>query len=326
MTRLCVYGAGAIGGYLAGSLAAAGVAEVSVVARGAHLAAIRARGLRVETPDGAFVAPVVASDSPADLGEQDIVIVTVKAPALPQVAAGIGPLLGAETFVAFPMNGIPWWYYHATGRADEGRQIPALDPDGALWRAVGPGRAIGAIVWPACSVVAPGVVRLVSGAAAGTVFGEPDGSASARLDRLVALFAAAKLGVSTSADIRALIWRKLAVNLCTGPLCALAQATIAQAMGEAGAPLEGAVRQLLAEAGALAAAMGYPLEIDADKLLVANRRIAHRPSILQDLEAGRPMEINALYTVPLEMAARAGVPMPLLSLLSALVRLRAQAG
>lgn len=322
--RVCVYGAGAIGGYLAGSLAEAAAAEVSVVARGPHLAAIRAGGLRVETPERRFLARVAASDDPADLGPQDLVIVTVKAPALAQVAAGIAPLLHADTTVAFPMNGIPWWYYHAIGGAQEGRQIAALDPGGALWAAVGPARAVGAIVWPACSVPEPGLVRLISGAAAGTVFGEPDRSASSRLDAIAALFAAAGLGVSTSTDIRALIWRKLAANLCTGPLCVLGGATIAEAMGaDDAAPLAGAARALLAEACALAAAMGYPLDLDPARVLATNRRIAHRPSILQDLEAGRPMEIDALYTVPLQMAEECGVAMPMLRLLASLVRLRA---
>ncbi|MDE2514388.1 MAG: 2-dehydropantoate 2-reductase [Rhodospirillales bacterium] len=326
--RVCVYGAGAIGGYLAASLAEAGAAEVSVVARGAHLAAIRANGLTVETPERRFTAPLAASDNPADLGTQDLVIVTVKAPALGQVAAGIGPLLQEGTTVAFPMNGIPWWYYHGIGGADEGRQIALLDPGGALWRAVGPARAVGAIVWPACSVPAPGVVRLLSGAAAGTVFGEPDGSASPRLDAIASLFAAAGLGVSTSADIRALIWRKLAVNLCTGPLCVLGRADIAAAMGSedgADAPLADAARGLLGEACALAAAMGYPLDLDPARILSGNRRVAHRPSILQDLEAGRPMEVEALYGVPLQMAAEQGVAMPLLALLSSLVRLAGRA-
>src|SRR5580700_2402357 len=170
--RICVFGAGSVGGYLAAYLARGG-AEVSVVARGAHLAAIRANGLTVETPDEALTVRIAASDNPFELGRHDLVLVTVKAPALPEVAATIAPLLGSQTAVAFVMNGIPWWYFHAHGGPLDGRQLGLLDPNGALWRTVGPERAIGAVFWPACSVPAPGVIRLLTGAGSGTVFGEP---------------------------------------------------------------------------------------------------------------------------------------------------------
>src|SRR5262249_2097223 len=143
---------------------------------------IQADGLTVETPDNTINERLPASDDPADLGRQDAVIVTVKAPALPDVAATIAPLLKAGTSVAFVMNGIPWWYFHAHGGPLEGRRLPRLDPGGALWRAVTPERAIGGVFWPACSVPAPGVVRLLTGAGRGTVFGEPDGSVAPRLE------------------------------------------------------------------------------------------------------------------------------------------------
>jgi 2-dehydropantoate 2-reductase len=210
--RICIFGAGAVGGYLAGFLAKGG-ADVSVVARGAHLAAIRAHGLTVEMPDGAINMKLAASDDPADLGPQDAVIVTVKAPALPAVAATIGPLLGRATPVAFTMNGIPWWYFHAHGGPFDGRRLPRLDPGDALWRAVEPERAIGGVFWPACSTPAPGTVRLLSGAGRGTVFGEPNGAISPRIESLAAAFRAADLPVTIAGNIRALIWQKLAFNL-----------------------------------------------------------------------------------------------------------------
>jgi len=193
--RICVYGAGSVGGYLAGFLARSD-AEVSVVARGAHLEAIRANGLTVETPDQTMVSKVAASDNPEELGPQDAVIVTVKAPSLPSVAASIAPLLGPDTPVAFVMNGIPWWYFHAHGGNFDGRQLPLLDPNGALHRIVGPQRAIGGIFWPACSVPAPGVVRLLTGAGRGTVFGEPDGRTTPRIVALADAFRAASLPVA----------------------------------------------------------------------------------------------------------------------------------
>jgi 2-dehydropantoate 2-reductase len=323
--RLCVYGAGAVGGYLAGFLARGG-AEVSVVARGAHLAAIRAEGLRVETPDEALTVRVAASDDPADLGPQDAVLVTVKAPGLADVAARIAPLLRPDTAVAFVMNGIPWWYFHGLdvhpGGARDGKTIPLLDPADALARTVGPHRAIGGVFWPACSVPRPGVVRLLTGAGRGTSFGEPDGSISPRLQALAEAFRAADLPVTLSDRIRALIWHKLVFNLSAGPLCVLTEAAVKDTHTEPA--LVAASRALLAEAMALAAAMGFPVELDIDQVVATNTKLAHRPSILQDLEAGRRMEIDALYSVPLQMAQAVGVEMPTLEMLAALIRVKAR--
>jgi 2-dehydropantoate 2-reductase len=319
--RICIFGAGSVGGYLAGVLANGG-ANVSVVARGAHLAAIRANGLTLETADGAINVKLPASDDPADLGPQDAVIVAVKAPSLPAVATTIGPLLGPRTAVAFVMNGIPWWYFHAHGGPLDGHRLPRLDPGDALWRAVGPERAVGGIFWPACSVPAPGVIRLLGGPGRGTVFGEPDGTTTPRIRSLATAFRAAGLPVTIAGNIRALIWQKLAFNLSAGPMTVLTQSPV-RATHEESALIE-CSRRLLAEAEAIARAMGHPLEIDADHVVTANTRLAHRPSILQDLETGRPMEIDALYTVPLDMARMIGVPTPTLDLLAALIMVKAR--
>ncbi|MSP03081.1 MAG: 2-dehydropantoate 2-reductase [Acetobacteraceae bacterium] len=320
--RICIFGAGAVGGYLAGYLSRGG-ARVSVVARGAHLAAIQANGLTVETPDESMTVRISASDKPADLGPQDLVLVTVKAPALPEVAATIAPLLGPDTPVAFVMNGIPWWYFHAHGGTLEGRRLPALDPDGALWRTVGPDRTIGGVFWPACSVPAPGTIRLLAGAGSGTVFGEPAGTITPRLRAIEAAFQAGGLPVTLTPNLRALIWRKLAFNLSAGPLCVLTETAVMDTQTEAA--LTAASGQLLTEAIALAAAMGIALEMDIPAIAETNRSLAHKPSILQDLSAGRPMEIDALYGVPLEMARMTGVPTPLLDVLVALIKVKARA-
>ena len=320
--RVCVFGAGSVGGYLAGFLSRGG-AEVSVVARGPHLQAIRAHGLTVETPDETVTARVAASDKPADLGRQDVVLVTVKAPALPEVAASIVPLLGPDTAVAFVMNGMPWWYFHAHGGEREGQRIPALDPNGALWRTVGPKRAIGGVFWPACSVPAPGVVRLLTGAGAGTVFGEPSNAITPRLQALAETFRAAGLPVTLTQDIRALIWRKLAFNLSAGPLCVLTETPVMDTQTEAA--LTGCSAAMLTEIVAAAAAMGIALEMDIPAIIETNKALAHRPSVLQDLTAGRPMEIEALYGVPLEMARMSGVPTPMLDLLAGLIKVKARA-
>jgi 2-dehydropantoate 2-reductase len=320
--RICVFGAGSVGGYLAGYLSRGG-ANVSAVARGAHLAAIRANGLTVETPNDSLTVRIAASDNAADLGPQDIVLVTVKAPALPEVAATIAPLLGSDTSVAFIMNGIPWWYFHAHGGPLDGRQLLSLDPNGALWRAVNPDRAIGAIFWPACSVPSPGVVRLLTGAEGGTVFGEPSNATTPRLQALAAAFRAAGLGVRLSNDIRALIWRKLAFNLSAGPMCVLTETPVMDTHTEAA--LIDCSRRLLSEAIAVAAAMGITLDLNIPAIAEMNKSLAHHPSILQDQTAGRPMEIEALYGVPLQIARMTGVPTPTLDILAALIKVKARA-
>ena len=316
--RICVFGAGSVGGYLAASLAQGGT-DVSVVARGAHLAAIRSNGLTVETPDGTINARLPASDNAADLGQQDAVIVTVKSPALPAVAASVTPLLGPDTSVAFVMNGIPWWYFYP----HEDRRLPRLDPDNVLWNTIGPQRAIGGVFWPACSVPAPGVIRLLSGAGRGTTFGEPDGSISPRIDRLAAAFRASDLPVTIAPNIRELIWQKLAFNLSAGPMCVLTQSAVRATHEEAA--LIDCSRRMVTEAEAIAAAMGFRLDMDMDRVVATNTQLAHRPSILQDLEAGRPMEIDALYSVPLDMARLHGVATPTLDLLVARIKVKARA-
>jgi 2-dehydropantoate 2-reductase len=320
--RICIFGAGSVGGYLAGFLAQSG-ANVSVVARGAHLAAIRADGLRVETPDAVITVRLPASDNPSDLGPQDAVIVAVKAPALPDVAARIAPLLRDDTSVAFVMNGIPWWYFHRHGGVREGQQLPRLDPGGALWRAVGPQRAIGGIFWPACSTPAPGVVRLLTGAGRGTVFGEPDGTTTPRIAALADAFRASHLPVTIASDIRTLIWQKLVFNLSAGPMCVLTETPVFATHTEPS--LVACSTRMVAEAQAVARAMGITLDLDMAQIIATNTHLQHRPSILQDLQAGRPMEIDALYSVPLDMARMAGLETPTLDLLVSLIKVKARA-
>jgi 2-dehydropantoate 2-reductase len=319
--RICVYGAGAIGGYLAGCLAKGGN-DVSVVARGAHLRAIQSDGLTVMSGDDRFTVRLPASDDPAALGEQDAVIVTVKVPSLPSVAAGIGPLLGPTTPVAFLTNGIPWWYFLGHGGALDGRRLPLLDPGDALFNAVGAARVIGGVSWPASSVPSPGVVHLLSGATRGTTIGTPDGSETAGIVALADAFRAASLPVNITPRIRDVIWEKLAFNLSAGPMCVLTAAPVRATHEEAA--LVAASRRVMAEAAALITAMGCTAAIDEERIVAINSSLGHRPSILQDLTAGRPMEIDALYSVPLEFSRIAGVAMPTLELLVALIKVRAR--
>ncbi len=318
--KVCVFGGGAIGSHFAARLVQGG-AEVSVVARGAQLAAIRADGIRLEAADGAFQARVTASDRPAELGPQDAVLVAVKAPSLPSVAAAIGPLLGQGTPVAFLMNGIPWWYFHAHGGALDGRRLPLVDPDGALWRAIGPERAIGGVVYSACTVLRPGVVH-VENSRSRLILGEPDGALSARAEALAAHLRGPGVAVEVSGRIRDEIWSKLLLNLTSIPFSVLTLAP-PRALYTEPAVTEAAER-IIDEAVAVAEALGCRPRHDAVALVGQYLKMAHKPSMLQDLELGRSMEIDALLEAPLALARLVDRPTPLLDLLVALVKVRAR--
>lgn len=318
--KVCVFGAGAVGGHVAGRLAKGG-AEVSVVARGPYLEAIRADGLTVQAADGEIRASVAASDDPHRLGQQDWVIVTVKAPALPSVAAGIGPLLGPDTPVVFLMNGIPWWYFHGDGGAFDGRRLPLIDPDGAVWNAIGPERAVGGVAYSACTVLRPGVVA-VENRRSRLILGEPDAARPDRLAPLAAVLSAGGIGIEVTPRIRDAIWSKLILNMTSGPLAILAQAAPRQVFAEPA--LEAVGRRIAAEVVGVAEAMGcHPIH-DANAQVASYLQMDHKPSLLQDLELGRPMEIDGMFAAPLELARMGGAPTPTLDLLVALVKVRAR--
>jgi 2-dehydropantoate 2-reductase len=310
--KVCVYGAGAIGGHLAARLAQGG-AEVSVVARGAALAAIRAGGLRVTTPVDRLALRVAASDDPAELGEQDAVVVTVKTPSLPSVAAGIAPLLRPDTPVVFVLNGIPWWY------SDE---LPELDPDGALHRAVGISRSLGGVIYSACTVTAPGEIH-VEHARNRIVLGEIDGAISPRVEALAAVLRAGGIGAEVTADIRKAVWAKLLVNLGSAPVAVITGLAVRDNIAEPA--IEAAVREIYREAGTIAQFLGSPVAFDVETAIANARGLAHKPSILQDLERGSAMETLTMFEAPLRLARLAGVATPTLDLIVALARLRVKA-
>jgi len=317
--KICIFGAGAIGGFIAGYMARGGL-DVSVVARGAHLRAIRENGLTVEAPDERFTVRVHASDDPAELGAQDGVLVTVKAPALPAVAGVIGPLLGPDTPVAFLTNGVPWWYFHGHGGPMDGHRLPLLDPGDVIWNAIGPRRTVGGIAWPASSVPEPGVIRVLSPKTRGTVLGAPDGQTTPGISALERAFVASGLPVTVETQIRDRIWEKIAFNLSAGPMCVLTETPVRATHEEAA--LIAASRAVLGEAAALIAALGRSTVVDVERTVGINMTLGHRPSILQDLLARRPMEVDALYNVPLQLAALTGTKMPTLELLAALIRVK----
>lgn len=319
--RICVFGAGAIGGHVAARLAKGG-ADVSVVARGAHLAAMAERGITVRAADGTFTVPVRASSDPAALGRQDAVIVTLKAPALPVLPQAIGPLLGPDTPVAFVMNGVPWWYFLRHDGPLAGTRLPRLDPDGAIERVIGVERTIGGTVYSACTVVEPGVIESTNQRSR-VVLGELDGSDTPRIRAIAAALEGGGMGGVVSPDIRSEVWLKWMGNIANGPLAILTRSSLKDTYAEPA--LRDAARALMREGKAIAHALGAPIEVDEDARMKATGASPHKPSILQDLELGRPMEIDALFTVPMELGHKLGVKTPTLDLLSALGRQAARA-
>ena len=318
--KVCVYGAGAIGGHLLGRLAAKGDAEVSVVARGDTLAALRAKGIRVETPRGEIAGRVRASDDPASLGKQDAVVVAVKAPALPAVAQGLPALIGPETSVAFVMNGIPWWYLHAHGGALEGKRLAHLDPGDALLNTVGVERTIGGVIYGGCDAIAPGVTR-VEAPQTRLILGHPDDRTSPGIEALAAALGADDFIVEASKNIRRDVWAKLQVNITSGLFACLTDQSIRAAYEEKLS--QAAVRALVDETVALAAAMGCETGFNLDRLSRQAGGQQRKTSIALDLELHRAIEFDAQFGAPLELARLLNVPTPIFDLLAGLLKLRA---
>jgi 2-dehydropantoate 2-reductase len=308
--RICVFGAGAIGGNFAARLAAAGN-EVSVVVRGAHLEAIRANGLTLLTGDRKIVAPVKASDRPADLGPQDVVLSTMKASGQAALAATVTPLLDPDTPVVFVQNGIPWWYGHGLAPSrPPAPDLSRLDAGGALARAVGLGRTIGAVVTSSNHVIEPGVVRNISPDRNILWVGEIDDRQSERITALRGTLKAAGIASPETRDLRYDVWHKLMANLTGSTLCLiLAQPTTIQKTPM----INRLARRAHAEALAVAAAHGVELDDDPEVRYGPKRVYPdHRPSILQDYELGRPMEIEAIVRAPVAFARSAGIDTPTL--------------
>lgn len=316
--KLCIFGAGAVGSILAVKLARAGE-EVSAIARGERLAAIRAKGLTLIEADGTRLeARPRTSDAPAELGPQDLVFVTVKAPSLPELARRIGPLLAPATPVVFAMNGIPWWYFHKSGGPFDGTELPLLDPGGRLWRAVGPERAIGCVVNAPAFVPEPGVVA-ARNPVCEFVLGEPDGSRSERVLAIAAMLEKAGLAAPVSTEIRRDVWNKLFGNMVMGPISALTRATAGEMAADKA--LMAVARRAMEEGERVANALGLKFAIDFEKrIAVGGGHPDHKQSTLQDLERGRPMEIDALLTVVVDLGRKLEVETPTLDSILALIR------
>jgi 2-dehydropantoate 2-reductase len=319
--KVCIYGAGAIGGFIGTRLGAQGHA-LSAVARGATLAALNAHGLRLRMSDGEIAAPVAAAADPAALGPQDLVVVAVKAPALPEVAARIGPLLQPDTMVLVAMNGVPWWFFSGMPGPFAGVRLATLDPDGALAAAIPVRHVVGCVVHASCTAPEPGVVRHVMGQ--GLIVGEPAGGISARVSGLAQALSAAGFDTRVSERIQQDIWYKLWGNMTMNPVSAFTGATVDRILDDALA--SGFCQAVMREAKMVGAAIGCPIEQSVEDRNAITRKLgAFKTSMLQDVEAGKPLEIDALLTVVREIAGRAEVPTPNLDALLGLTRVFARA-
>ncbi len=318
--RICVYGAGAVGGYLGAKLGAAG-AEVTLIARGPNLAAIAAQGLRLIEAGGEVVARPRCLGEGAALGPQDYVITTWKAHSGPAAAAAMAPLLGPKSAVVPALNGIPWWYFHGLEGPWRDHRLESVDPAARQWREIGPGRAIGCVVHGAFESVAPGVVR--SGSGARLELGEPDGRSSPRLERLCQALKAAGIEIEAQSDIRQRLWSKLWGNLAFNPLSVLTQATLEDIAGDQG--VRAVARAMMVEGQRVAAKLGVDFAIDVDeRIRLAAAVGAHKTSMLQDLEQGRRLEIDALSGAVAELGRLTGVATPTIDMVYALVVRRAR--
>ena len=315
--RVVIAGAGAIGGYIGARLARSG-ADVVLHARGLHLRAMEARGLRVISPDGDVeVRPTVAGDL-AEIGRADVVFLGVKAHSLTALAPSLGSLLGPETIVVSMQNGIPWWYFQGHGGELEGLRLERVDPDGVIAAAIEPRRVVGSIAYFATDLVEPGVIRHTEGNRIS--FGEPDGTKSERTRRIAETLIAAGFRCPVTPRFRHEIWVKLLGNVAFNPISALTGATLEEIVRHP--DVSRLVREVMGETEAVAARLGIEMPISIDQRMAGAGKVgAHKTSMLQDLEAGRPMEIEAVVGAVVELGDRLGVSMPATRAMYACVKL-----
>jgi 2-dehydropantoate 2-reductase len=315
--KITIFGAGAIGGYLAARLAVAGRTDLSIVARGAHLEAIKAQGLRLIEDGEETSVPVRAAAKAEELGVQDTIVLALKAHSITPALDQIAPLLGPDTSVVTMQNGVPWWYFHRIGGPLEGTRLNAVDPGGAIWQRIGPERVVGSVVYPAVEVDAPGLIRHVEGKRFS--LGEPSGERSERVTRLAEEMVKAGLQAPVREDIRSEIWVKLWGNLYFNPISALTGSTLAGIVADEGT--RQLARTMMLEAQAIGESLGVRFPIGVDRRIKGAGDVGeHKTSMLQDLERGRPMEIDALVTAVQELGRLTDKPTPTIDAVLALVR------
>lgn len=301
--RYAVVGAGAIGAFVGASLARAG-AEVVLVARGPHLTAMRRSGLRVISPRGDFSVAPGCTDVCADVGPVDVAIIALKAHQIDGMLDDIGHLIGPETVVVSMQNGVPWWYFQAHGGPLDGTSLGAVDPGGRLARTFDPERVVGCAVYCSTEIAEPGVVRHIEGTR--YVLGHPSGVVTRRLEQIAADFQRGGLKAPVTAEIRVDVWTKLLGNVCFNPLSALTRSTLRELAGDE--LLAPTVRGMMHESFAVAQALGVTIEVSIDRRIDGALRVGdHKTSTLQDLEAGRPLEIDCIIGAVVELGDLLGV-------------------
>ena len=318
--KICIYGAGAIGGFIGAELAGAGI-DVSLIARGAHLEAMQNNGLTLIKDGETHVTHPIATNDPIKVGTQDYVFITLKAHSVPGVVEHMQPLLGPHTAVVTAVNGVPWWYFHGADGKYKNKQLESVDPGNKQWDGIGPERAIGCVVYPATEVIEPGIIQHIEGNR--FTLGEPDGSRSERIQTLSRALISAGLKSPVRPRIRDELWIKLWGNLSFNPISALTGETLEGICDDPGTIA--IVRRMMMEAAEIAEALGVKLSVGVDKRIAGAKAVgAHKTSMLQDLERGRPMEIDALVSVVQELGQLTGVPTPTIDAVVALVKQRAR--
>ena len=318
--KFCVFGAGAIGGFVGGMVARGG-AEVSLIARGRHLAAIRTAGLQVVTPTENFTAHVPATDKPEDLGIQDVIFLSTKAYSLIVASEAMQPLIGPETAVVSAQNGIPFWYFYGLGNNLEGHTLQTVDPGGKIASAIGNHRVIGCVITSSNTVEAPGVVRNLGNRV--FALGEPDETHSRRLTEIAALFENAGLLSPIGLDIRSELWVKMWGNVSFSPMAVLTLSKLGPLVENE--DLKALGIKIMEETQAVGEALGVKFNTNILERIEGTRQVSeHKTSILQDLEAGRPMEVDGITGAVVELGRLLNVKTPMLDLVYALMRRRAK--
>lgn len=317
--KIAIYGAGAIGGYLGALLSHAGE-DVSLIARGPHLETIRKNGLALDINGERILTNPRATDKPEELGEQDYVIVSLKAHSAVYIVDAMQPLLGKETAIVTAMNGVPWWYFYGLKGPWGNRIIQSVDPDGKQWHGLGPQRAIGCVVYPACEVSEPGVIKHIYGNR--FTLGEASGEKTERVQVLAKTMIKAGFKVPIR-NIRDEIWIKLWGNLCFNPISALTQAKLDTVATDLGT--RSVARNMMLEAKQIGEKLGVRFVVDVEKRIDGAAAVgAHTTSMLQDLQLGRPMEIDALVTAVQELGEITGIATPTIDTVLPIVQLRAR--
>jgi 2-dehydropantoate 2-reductase len=318
--RFAVVGAGAIGAFVGAMLAKAGE-DVILVARGPHLRAMQERGVRVRGAIGEFEAHAKATDDPAEVGTVDVVLLTLKAHSLTAMAPRLAPLLGTNTLVISMQNGIPWWYFYRHGGEWEGTHLESVDPGGVIGRSIDPSRVIGCVVYPSTIISEPGVVEHIEGTR--LAIGEPDGSKSERCRRLADAFIKAHLRCPIRSNIRHDMWVKLMGNVAYNPVSALTGATLTEIV-QCPETRELAAT-IMGEAESVAQKLGIDLGISVEQRLEGAEKVGHhKTSMLQDLESGRPLELEAIVGAVVELGDRMGLSLPCTKAVYACVKLLSQ--